>query len=810
MLKSYLIIALRSLLTQRLYSAINVFGLAIGLASCILMSLFVFSEMGFDTYHAKSDNIIRVVTDLHPPGSTEQRFTTSQYKTGEAFVQEFAELTAYTRFRNVGTSMGTQQRMFNENLVYVVDANVFDLFSFEAFSGDLTKALTRPNTVVLTESTAQRLLGSTNVLGQTLMAGSDIALEVTAVIKDLPENTHLAINALVSWGTMGQMLGDEGWEENPSFNYYTYFETAKGTDVEALEAKIPAYMEEKVREGISDVFTLKLQRITDIYLTSKQAFEMKANGDINTVYAFSTIAILILLIACINFMNLSTARATKRAKEVGVRKVMGAYKSHLVMQFLGEALLISFLSMAIACGVVEAILPTFSQFIGKELTFNYITDFSTALSLVSVAVVVGIISGSYPAFYLSAFNPAKVLKGELTRGKSGAWLRKSLVIFQFSIAIMLMIATTITYLQLSYARNIDLGYNKENIVLLDRVNTQGGAGNWQVLKNKLLAHPQITGVAGSSLHPTELLVDSYQLLHPISQEIIQMPIIVVSHDYFDVYDIEFIGGRPFAPEYGADEFSHPTEQQPFKNVGVIVNQAAVKSLGWQDNEALGKQLRMPFDNEGKQALTATIVGVVKDHHFSSLHEQIKPTYHVYYPERFANMSIKFEGNVSTVSQHINEVWQQVMPNQPIIMDYMDDEFNAMYTEEDRQMTMFNLFSALAIFIACLGLFGLASFTTERRTKEIGIRKVIGASVMDIVVLLSMEFSKLVLLANVIAWPIAWYVMSNWLTNFVYRIDMNPMIFVASALVAFVIAWVTVGSLASVAAHTRPIKSLRYE
>ncbi|MCJ8269925.1 MAG: hypothetical protein MJK04_11055 [Psychrosphaera sp.] len=466
--------------------------------------------------------------------------------------------------------------------------------------------------------------------------------------------------------------------------------------------------------------------------------------------------------------------------------------------------------MIIACGVVEAILPTFSQFIGKELTFSYLTDFSTVLSLMSVAMVVGIISGSYPAFYLSAFNPAKVLKGELTRGKSGAWLRKSLVIFQFSIAIMLMIATTITHLQLSYARNIDLGYNKENIVLLDRVNTEAGSANWQVLKNKMLAHPQITGVAGSSLHPTELLADSYQLLHPQSQEIMQMPIIVVSHDYFDVYDIEFIGGRPFGPAYGADEFGHPTELQPQLEVGVIVNQAAVKSLGWQDNEALGKQLRMPFDAEGKMAMTATIVGVVKDHHFSSLHEQIKPTYHVYFPERFSNMSIKFEGDVSAVSQHINDVWQQVMPNQPIIMDYMDDEFNAMYTEEDRQMTIFNLFSALAIFIACLGLFGLASFTTERRTKEIGIRKVIGASVMDIVVLLSMEFSKLVLLANIIAWPIAWYVMSNWLTNFVYRIDMNPMIFVASALVAFVIAWVTVGSLASVAAHTRPIKSLRYE
>lgn len=810
MLKSYFVIALRSLLTQRLYSAINIFGLAIGLASCIFVSLFVYSEMGYDNFHPKSDNIVRMVLDLHPPGSSEQKFSTTQFRNGAAFSQEFSQMTAFTRLRNIQTSLGTQGQMFNDAQVFVTDPNVFDFFGFEAIDGSLDSALTRPNTIVLTKSSAIKFLGDSDVVGQTMIVGDNIALQVTAVVKDLPENTHLAINALISWGTMGQLLDQEGWEENPSFNYYTYFEIAKGTDIAKLAAKFPAYLDKKVRADLSKVITFKLQPLQDIYLTSKQSFEMKTNGDINTVYAFSTIAILILLIACINFMNLSTARATKRAKEVGVRKVMGAYKSHLVMQFLGEALLISFLATVIACAVVEALLPSFNAFIGKTLTFNYLTDVSTLLSLVGVAAIVGVVSGSYPAFYLSAFHPAKVLKGELTRGKSGAWLRKSLVIFQFSIAIMLMIATTITYLQLSYARDIDLGYDKENVVILDRMYSNDVVNNWQVLKNKLLAHPDISAVAGSSRTPTELLADADQLIHPQSHEAIQMPLLSVSYDYFDLYDIDFVAGRPYSDAFIADTFIYPTTEKPITKVGVILNQAAVKSLGWQDNDAVGQQFRMAYDDGGKLSMQVTVVGVVKDYYFSSLHKSIKPTYHILRPDNFSKMSIKYKGNVSAVGRHITQVWREILPNQPIDLSYMDDEFNAMYVQENSQMIIFNLFSGLAIFIACLGLFGLASFTTERRTKEIGIRKVIGASVTDIVILLSMEFSKLVLMANIIAWPIAWYVMSNWLENFVYRIDMNPMIFISSALVAFVIAWVTVGSLASLAAQARPIKSLRYE
>lgn len=810
MLKSYFIIALRSLISQRLYSAINILGLAIGLAACILVWLFVSSETGYDKYHKNADNIARLVVDLHPPGSTVQKFASSQYKNGDFFSREFAQIEEYTRLRNISTALGTSGNMFNEDRFFVADPNFFTFFDFEFIHGGANGALERPNTLVLTESSAMRYFGKTNVIGKTLTTEDGVLLEVTAVVKDLPYHTHMDINVLASFATTGELLNYSGWEENPSFNYYTYLKLSPGTDINALQAKFASFIDSKIREGLSDVVTFKLQKVTDIYLTSKLSFEMKANGDINLVYAFSTIAVLILLIACINFMNLSTARATKRAKEVGVRKVMGAYKEHLVMQFIGEALMLALIAMVLACALVEATLPMFNQFVGKSLAFNYLSDMGVVLSLLGLAVMVGVVSGSYPAFYLSAFSPAKVLKGEVTRGKSGAYLRKSLVIFQFSVAIMLMIATAISFSQLRYARNIDLGYDNKGIIVLDQLDTESAAQNRQVLKNKLLAHPDITKVASSSLFPTELLADSFALLHPQSNEVLQMPVVAVDYNYFDVFGIELVAGRVFAEAFSADIFTMPNDEQPIVEAGVVINQAALKVLGLNEQNAVGQQFKIPFDEDNKKMVITTIIGVVKDHYFSSLHKQIKPTYHLYQPGRFANMAIKYKGNVAEVNEFIQQVWQQTLPNQPIQLLHMEDEFNALYADEDRQMVIFNLFSALAIFIACLGLFGLASFTTERRTKEVGIRKVIGASVLDIVLLLSKEFSKLVLLANIIAWPVAWYAMSLWLENFVYRVDLNPLVFIFSALIAFAIAWVTVGSLAWFAAQARPIKSLRYE
>jgi putative ABC transport system permease protein len=534
---------------------------------------------------------------------------------------------------------------------------------------------------------------------------------------------------------------------------------------------------------------------------------MKENGDINIVYSFSIIAALILLIACVNFMNLSTATATKRAKEVGVRKTLGAKKHSLVTQFMVEAIMLCYIALFIAIALVEATLPIFADFIGKELAFNYL-DLSTLATLLSLGLFVGLISGAYPAFYLSAFKPAKVLKGEVTQGKAGALLRKGLVVFQFSVAIILIVATLVASLQLSYARNIDLGYDKSNTFVLRGLYTSEASPQRDSIKTQLLANPNISSVTKTSRFPTGSLTDSMGLIHPATNEMQLMPVLAVDEDYFSSYNIKLLSGRGFSRDFTADAISRPSEENPNPEFSVVVNSVAARTLGYTPEEAVGKQFKVLFTRTSEG--TATIVGVTEDYYFSSLKTEVAPTYHLLNHNNGYNMSIKYTGDTAQVRDYIEQTWSKFVPEQPIALDYLDDRFNQMYQQEDREFIVFNLFSLLAIFIACLGLFGLASFTTQRRTKEIGIRKVLGASVLDIVILINKEFSKQVLIANIIAWPAAYFIMQEWLNSFVYRIDLSILPFAIATILAFVIAWVTVGSLSAIAAKQRPITALRYE
>ena len=808
MLSNYLLTAYRSLIGQKLYSAINILGLAIGLAACIMMAIFVESELGYDTYHKDYQQLYRTSVKMTVPGAPEQNFAPGQASNAPTFKADFEEIVDSTRLRGIGATLTAGQDSYNDDGVMLADANVFNVLTFEFIHGDAQTALSSPDTIVLTRSMAEKYFKTTNVIGKTLTLGNSIELKVTAVVEDLPERTHLQVSSLISMPTAAQYLGEPDWEENPSFNFYTYLKLADGVSGAVVEAKIPDYLENKVQQGISDLVHFSLVPITDIYLTSHIYGEMKENGDIKIVMSFSIIALLILLIACINFMNLSTATAAKRAKEVGVRKVLGANTHNLVYQFICEAILISFCALIISVALVEAFLPAFSTFIGKSLTFAYLSDLGTLFTLIAVGLSVGVLAGLYPAFYLSAFKPAKVLKGEVTQGKSGALLRKALVIMQFSVAIVLIVSTIIAQQQLSYARNIDLGYDKENVMILTRLYTAQASEQASTLKSELLSHPDITHVTGTSRYPTGTMSDSYNLTHPVTNENQLMPVLGVDYDYLTSYRIKLIAGRGFDRAFSADEAKFPSKENPEVNIGVVINETAAKSLGWSAQEAVGKQFLMPF-GDGMQ-LVGNIVGVTEDYYFSSLKTEIGPMFHLLRPNTPYNMSIKYTGETSQISEYVNKVWSTLLPEQPISLRYLDDEFNTMYAEEDQQMIVFNLFSGLAIFIACMGLFGLASFTTQRRTKEIGIRKVLGATVMDIVVLLSKEFSKQVLIANVIAWPIAYYLMREWLNNFVYRIDLSVIPFVLSTVIAFIIAWLTVGSIAALAAQSRPIKSLRYE
>ncbi|BBN82529.1 ABC transporter permease [Pseudoalteromonas sp. A25] len=807
MLKNYLIIAYRSLLAQKLYSIINILGLAIGLATCITMAIFVESELGYDEFIQDHERIYRSSVDFTPPNSPEQKFAQSQVFNAERFKSYFSEVEDATRLREIDLPMGQGQDQFIHEGIMLADANAIEFFSLEIIKGN-PHALNLPNSVVLSESAARMYFSSTDVLGETLHLANRVPLKVTAVIKDLPNRTHLNIFALVSMATANEFFGNTQWQQDQSFNYFTYLKLAKGISGKALEAKLPDYLENHDKPGASKMKTFKLMPITDIYLHSNKYGEMKDNGDINTVYSFTIISALILLIASVNFMNLSTASAAKRAKEVGVRKTLGAKKHHLIAQFIVEAVLLSYIALFIALSLVQACLPLFAEFIGKPLEFNFYSDAAVLITLLVLGLFVGVISGSYPAFYLSSFKPARVLKGEVTQGKSGVLLRKALVVFQFSVAVILIIATIVASKQLSYARNMELGYDREKTIVLQRLYTDEASQQRAALKTQLLAHSNIVNVTASSAFPTGSIVDAYGMTNPVTNTFQTMPVLAVDEDYFNGYSIRFLSGRGFSRKFPADEFLMPSEGEDQPNFSVVINKKAADSLGYSPQEAIGKQFKAHITQGGSSL--ATIVGVTQDYYFSSVKSAIRPTYHMFLRERGSTLSVKYQGDTAQVREYIEKTWAMLIPGQPIELSHLEDRFEQLYHQEDKELTVFNLFAMLAIFIACLGLFGLASFTTQRRTKEIGIRKVLGASVWDIVLLINKEFSKQVLIANVLAWPIAYYIMQQWLNSFVYRIDLSLIPFLISAGLAFVIAWLTVGSLSAFAAKTRPVKSLKYE
>ncbi len=808
MLKNYLLIAYRSLLQQKLYSTINILGLAIGLAICISMAIFVESELGYDKFIKGHEQIYRSSVKWMPPSAPEQYYAQGQVFNAENYQAHFEEVVDATRFREVSVALGQGKESFLHDGVFLADPNFVDFFSLDVIDGERQSALEAPNTIVLTQAAAMLYFGRTNVVGESLLGAGKLPLKVSAVIKDLPLRTHLNVFALISMATATTYYGDNSWQRDPSFNYFTYVKLADGVAGEDVEAKIPSYLENHYGPGTSDTLGFELMPVTDIYLHSHQYGEMKENGDINTVYSFSVISALILFIACVNFMNLSTATATKRAKEVGVRKTLGAKQQHLVMQFVVEAMMLSYIALIIAVALVEAGLPLFASFIGKPLSFDFYSEPLVLTTLLLLGLFVGLISGAYPAFYLSRFKPAKVLKGEVTQGKSGALLRKGLVVFQFSVAVVLIIATTVSNQQLKYARAIELGYDKDNTFVLSRLYTDIASQQRSALKTQLLSHPNIVSVTASSAVPTETIVDAFGMVNPKTQLSQTMPTLAVDEDYFSSYNIKLLSGRGFSRDFPADKFAMPSAAEPNPRFSVVINEKAAQSLGFSADEAVGKTFEVRLTRHS--SAMATIIGVTQNYYFSSLKTEISPTYHLLREKEGNSMAIKFKGDTAQTRDFIEATWRKLVPEQEMELTYLQTKFEQMYRQEDKEIIVFNLFSMLAIFIACLGLFGLASFTTKRRTKEIGVRKVLGASVMDIVILINKEFSKQVMIANLIAWPLAYFVMQQWLNNFVYRIDLSIVPFLIAASLAFAIAWLTVGSLTLVAAQARPVKSLRYE
>lgn len=762
-----------------------------GMVSCSIILIYVQNELSYDKYNENAERIYRVVGESINPYETFHRARTPN-PLAPTIKSEFPEVVQAARiakFRRVLVKSGSND--FYENRFFVAEPSIFDVFTFKFLEGDQQTALTSANAVVITESTANRYFGSESPLGKILTFENRLALQVTGVIEDVPKNSHFHFDLLASAQSASNMVNRPNWIDNWNRgSFYTYLLLKEGVSPNELERKFPAFVETHIRQTLDDDenYKLHLQPLTRIHHHSQLSGEIEANSDIRYVYIFSSIALIVLLIACVNYTNLSIARSANRLKEIGVRKVLGANRNQLIKQFLGDSILMSLIAVGFTIGVVELLLPKFGNLLGEGLPQQSI---SHGFMLICLALFVGLVGGSYPAFFLSALKPLNVLQGKLFKAtRSKTTVRGALVIFQFSISIALISATQIIYNQLDYFKNKRLGFNKEQVVIIP-INDREMQRKYESVKNEFLRDPAILAVAFSSGLPGNVRSHATASWGNEKEESnLEIYHIMVDYDFIDLYEIELAAGRRFSKEFTTDA----TE-------GFILNEAAVKAIGWQS--AIGKKFTLWGSGE--------VVGVSKDFHFESLHKKIEPLAFHFKPGwfRFASLKMKTD-DVSATLAFLERKWQEFSPDRPFEYFFLNETFDRMYRTEEKFGSIFGYFTFLAIFIACLGLLALASNATEQRVKEIGIRKVMGASVFGIVHLLSKDFLKMIVLAIIFGGPIAYFVMNKWLQDFAYRIEIGWGVFALAGGLTLLIALLTVISQAIRAALANPVKSLRYE
>ncbi len=796
MFRNYLITALRNLRKYKGFSFINLLGLAIGMACCILILLYVRDELSYDRYHENADRIYRVTREwFNEDGTSSLHLGHVAPPIAPLLLNDFPDIQEAVRIQSPGRMLCSHEdKHFMEEDIIFAEENIFSVFSFELLTGDPETALRDPFTLVITEAAARKYFGDKDPLGQTLKFENRIDAKVTGIVRAAPTNSHFHFEIIGSLASFKQMYGQREFENWGSNNYATYLLLPPGYDIGRLKAQIPDFLDRHRGEDYHKSNTLHFQRLTDIHLTSHLDSEIEPNSSIVYVYIFSAIALFVLLIACINFMNLSTARSSIRAREVGMRKVVGAQKSHLIRQFLSESLVLAFLALILAVIMVVIVLPAFGRFVERDLSLSFVQRPELFLGLLLIAVFVGLLAGSYPAFILSSFRPVQVLKG--ARGPAGrdSLFRTALVVFQFSISIILIISVAVVYQQLRYSRSKGLGFNQEQVVVLPTSSTI--QQRFESLRTQLLAHPGIVSVAAARRVPSGRLLDSSgaRVISGTGERPVNFRIafVRVSHDFIPTFQMEMAAGRNFSREF-------PTDLKE----AFILNEAAVSKLGWAPEEAVGLSF-------GYGSRTGKIIGVVRDFHFESLHQEIAPIVFYLQPDyRHVVVRVRADDIPGTMA-FLKERWDELRPNYPFDYFFIDENFDSLYRTEEKLGQVFGVFSLLAVFIACLGLFGLASFTAERRIKEIGIRKVLGAPAAGIVLLLSRDFMKWVLAANLIAWPVAYYAMTQWLQNFAYRTDIPFGLFLLAGALALAIALLTVSYQTLKAALGNPADALRYE
>ncbi|MEP6514141.1 MAG: ABC transporter permease, partial [Parafilimonas sp.] len=790
MLKNYLKITLRNLWKNKGFSAINITGLSVGLATCLLIMLYVMDELSYDKYNKKANRIYRVDGDLQF-GGNHFILAVAPEPLGPVLKKDFPQVEQYVRFRNYG---GFLVKKGNENLqenkVVYADSTLFDVFTLPMIAGNANTALKDPKSVVITEKIAKKYFETTdNIVGKTLIINDTGNLKITGIIKNIPTQSHFNFDFFVSINGSIQSWEINNWISN---NENTYIVLKKGTDPKALGAQFDAMVEKYVGPQVVSLLNIKMDEfkksgnydrytltpLASIHLLSDKVAELGANGSIQYVYIFSAIAIFILLIACVNFMNLSTARSSNRAKEVGVRKMLGSLRNNLILQFLTESILISFIALILALLLAWALLPYFNQIANKEIGIGLFSKSWLLPSLIILMLLVGLLAGSYPAFYLSSFLPIVVLKGKLAPGFKRSWLRSSLVVFQFWITIILIIGTVVIYKQLNYIQNKKLGFNRNEVLILENTDPLGSQA--KTFKEEMLKIPGVKSATMTGYLPTsDWRSDSPLFPDPTldQKRAVSTQIWTVDENYIPTLGMEMEKGRNFSKRFPTDSF------------GIIINEAAAKLLGFAD--PINKPLYYLNDLQKRDITTYQIVGVVKDFNFNSLRQTVTPLA-LSFGNQISSIALKINTtNIKGLISQIENKWRTMVKGQPFNYSFMDEQFNNIYRAEQRISQISVTFAILAILIACLGLFGLVTYAAEQRIKEIGIRKVLGASVVNLVGMLSKDFLKLVIISAVIAFPVAWWAMNKWLQGFAYRISISWSIFVVAGFAALAIALITV-------------------
>ncbi len=802
MLQNYFKIAVRNLIRNKVYSAINIAGLALGVASCILIFLYVQDELSYESNFSKADRIVRVVGEINFEGQQDNFAVTPLPLQFEA--RKFTGIETVTQFNQLDKqTIWYNNQSFSEDKLLFADSSFFTVFDYKFIAGNPKTALDAPKTIVLAEELANKLFGGAEqAMGKMLKLSRD-SYTVTGVFRN-EKHSHIDPSGLVSnVSEYNHLTAEERKNLWFNLNYYTYILLPEEGKNSAIQQQLD-YLTDNVinpwiQENKLNIKTKFLaQPLKEIHFENRYNHSLSPTGNIAYVYIFSAVAVFLLLIASINYMNLATARSAKRAKEVGLRKVVGADRSQLVGQFLGESILLTLLALLLAMALVEVLLPSFNTLTGKYFTSSLFLQWEFMLMLLSIIVLVGIVAGSYPAFFLSRFKPADVLKSDKMPRSGSVTLRRALVVLQFSISIIMIIGTIVVFAQMRFLKNSDLGFKKEQILVVDVPNGDSTlVKRLPIIKQKLLQNPNILQVSNTYSLPSESMNRTLMLVEQGDKMVEKtIDIMAVDYDFIPLMGIEMKAGRNFSKDVKTDQSG-----------GYIINEAAAKWLGWKD--PIGKRV-----NTGDTTLVgkhAKIIGVVKDFHVQSLHSEVKPLALELRPESpgYLLARIAPENQEATI-QFVEEQWQQFDQKHPMEYFFLDEFFDRQYKAEEKMLTVFGYFAGLTILIACLGLFGLASFTAEQRTKEIGIRKVLGSSTSNIVLLLSKDFALLVVIAIALASPIAWYGMSKWLQDFAYRTELSWWIFALSGTAALIIALLTISFQAIKAATTDPVKAIRTE